>query len=71
MSHSHRLTGTFSGHLQMCVYKCVELTDLNLSVNIHTVAECVAALKCVKCRGKEKVLAFYAKYFFISAYAKK
>lgn len=56
----------------MCVYKCVELTDLNLSVKIHAFAECAAALKCVKCRGKNKSLLFMQMiFFFISAYAKK
>lgn len=56
----------------MCVYKCVELTDLNLSVKIHAFAECAAALKCVKCWGKNKSLLFMQMiFFFISAYAKK
>lgn len=48
----------------MCVYKCVELTDLNLSVKIHAFAECAAALKCVKCWGKNKSLLFMQMIFF-------
>lgn len=55
----------------MCVYKCVELTDLNLSVKIHAFAECAAALKCVKCWGKNKSLLFMQMIFFLFQHMQK